>query len=207
MTDSLPPLPLRALIKIPRQPRSVLMVHSILDAGMVVIREEGLAAMSTNRVADRAGISIGSLYQYFDSKEQLYAALLDRIVGELMAIVDRRSPALAEQPLRAWVRDLLGDVWDYLEADQGMYLRVLRNWSQLDFMRGIDALEQKLLGVLSLYALQHGAAGGPDLPARIYILINSVLFTLVRYISRPSPLVSREALMAAFGEMVERALG
>ena len=193
--------------KQPRQARSRLMVDSLIDATALTIAEYGLAAATTARIAEAAGISIGSLYPYFDGKEQMYAALLDRIVGELMAIVDRRSPALASQPLREWVRGLLNEVWDYLEEDQGLYLRVLRNWSQLDFMRGIDALEQKLLGVLSLYALQHGAAGGPDLPARIYILINSVLFTLVRYISRPSPLVSREALIAAFGEMVERALG
>lgn len=134
--------------------------------------------------------------------------MLDRIVAQLLALVDARSVALAQQPLRAWVQDLLNDVWDYLEAENGLYLKVLRNWSQLDFMRGIDALEQKLLGVLSLYALRQATVvSQADLPARIYILINSVLFTLVRYISQPSPLVSRESLITAFGELVERALG
>lgn len=194
--------------KQPRQARSRLMVDSLIDATALTIAEHGLANATTARIAETAGISIGSLYQYFDSKEQLYAALLDRIVAELMAVVDRRSAALARQTLSEWVRGLLDEVWDYLEADQGLHLKVLRNWSQLDFMRGIDALEQKLLGVLSLYALQQAAvAGRADLPARIYILINSVLFTLVRYISQPSPLVSREALIKAFGEMVERELG
>lgn len=194
--------------KQPRQARSRLMVDSLVDATALTIAEHGLASATTARIAETAGISIGSLYQYFDSKEQLYAALLDRIVAELMAVVDRRSAALARQPLHEWVRGLLDEVWDYLEADQGLHLKVLRNWSQLDFMRGIDALEQKLLGVLSLHALQQAAvAGRADLPARIYILINSVLFTLVRYISQPSPLVSREALVRAFGEMVERELG
>ncbi|MDO8332276.1 MAG: TetR/AcrR family transcriptional regulator [Fluviicoccus sp.] len=194
--------------KQPRQARSRLMVDSLIDATALTIAEHGLGDATTARIAETAGISIGSLYQYFDGKEALYAALLDRIVAQLLALVDTRSATLAQQPLRTWVKDLLNDVWDYLEAENGLYLKVLRNWSQLDFMRGIDALEQKLLGVLSLYALQRApVVSQADLPARIYILINSVLFTLVRYISQPSPLVSREALIAAFGEMVERELG
>jgi AcrR family transcriptional regulator len=194
--------------KQPRQARSRLMVDSLIDATALTIAEHGPGDATTARIAETAGISIGSLYQYFDCKEALYSALLNRIVAQLLALVDARSAALAQQPLRAWVQDLLNDVWDYLEAENGLYLKVLRNWSQLDFMRGIDALEQKLLGVLSLYALQQATVvNQADLPARIYILINSVLFTLVRYISQPSPLVSRESLITAFGELVERALG
>ncbi|MFP5431416.1 MAG: TetR/AcrR family transcriptional regulator, partial [Gammaproteobacteria bacterium] len=71
-------LPQSALIKIPRQPRSIGMVHSILDAGMAVIRDTGLAGMTTNRVADRAGMSIGSLYQYFANRESILAGIIER---------------------------------------------------------------------------------------------------------------------------------
>lgn len=192
--------------KQPRQARSRQMVDSIVDAAARVIAERGLGEATTGRIAKATGISIGSLYQYFDGKESIYTALLDRIVQDLLARVDQRSGLLGQALLNNWVSGLLNDVWDYLEADNGLYLKVLRNWSQLDFMRGMDVLEQKLLGVLSLYALQRGVQGGGDLPARIYILINSVLFTLVRYISQPSPWVSRAGIIAAFADLVERAL-
>lgn len=192
--------------KQPRQNRSKQMVDNILEAAARVIAERGLGDATTGRIAEAAGISIGSLYQYFDGKESIYAALLDHIVQELTALVDRHSARLGEASLQGWVSGLLNDAWDYLEAGDGLYLKVLRNWSQMDFMRGMDVLEQKLLGVLSLYALQQGVSGGADLPARIYILINSVLFTLVRHISNPSPWVSRESIIHAFADLVEKAL-
>ena len=57
--------------KQPRQIRSQLMVQDILEAANIVLKESGLAAFNTNRVADVAGVSIGSLYQYFPNKEAL----------------------------------------------------------------------------------------------------------------------------------------
>ena len=57
--------------KIPKQERSRLLVESIIDATAIVIAKHGLAAATTARIAEQAGISIGSLYQYFDSKEDL----------------------------------------------------------------------------------------------------------------------------------------
>lgn len=57
--------------KQPIQERSKLMVEDILEAASVVLLEKGLEAFNTNRVAEVAGVSIGSLYQYFPNKESL----------------------------------------------------------------------------------------------------------------------------------------
>ena len=72
------PLPHSVLLKIPRQPRSIEMVHCILNAGMDVIRDSGLQAMTTNRVAEQAGISIGSLYQYFANRDSILTGIIER---------------------------------------------------------------------------------------------------------------------------------
>jgi AcrR family transcriptional regulator len=195
--------------KIPKQERSRLLVESIIDATAIVIAKHGLAAATTARITDEVGISIGSLYQYFDNKEDLYEAVLERIVEKLITLVEKQSLTKEPFTLSVWVTTLLNDVWDFLEADNGLYLQVVRNWSQLDFVSGMDVLEQKMLSVLSVYLLQQPTRISPntgDLPARLYILTNSILFTLLRYISKPSPLVSRQALIAEFANMVERSL-
>ena len=195
--------------KTPKQARSRLLVASIIDATAIVIAKHGLAAATTARITDEVGISIGSLYQYFDNKEDLYEAVLERIVEKLIALVEKQSLTKEPFTLSVWVTTLLNDVWDFLEADNGLYLQVVRNWSQLDFVSGMDVLEQKMLSVLSVYLLQQPTRISPntgDLPARLYILTNSILFTLLRYISKPSPLVSRQALIAEFANMVERSL-
>jgi AcrR family transcriptional regulator len=69
--------------KIPRQTRSKLMVETILDATARVLIEEGFSRTTTNRVAERAGISVGSLYQYFPSREALVAAVARRFSEEM----------------------------------------------------------------------------------------------------------------------------
>jgi AcrR family transcriptional regulator len=61
--------------KLPRQSRSVAMVDAILEASARILLERGYIGMSTNAVAERAGVSVGSLYQYFPNKESLLAAL------------------------------------------------------------------------------------------------------------------------------------
>lgn len=64
--------------KSPKQGRSKSLVTTILTATTRVLESGGYAKATTNRVAELAGVSIGSLYQYFPSKEALVAAILDQ---------------------------------------------------------------------------------------------------------------------------------
>ena len=64
--------------KAPRQRRAVHTVDALLEAAALVLEEEGLEGFNTNAVARRAGASVGSLYQYFPSKDALTLALLLR---------------------------------------------------------------------------------------------------------------------------------
>ena len=64
--------------KQPVQRRSKATVDAILVAAAQVFEAHGYAAGTTNRIAERAGVSIGTLYQYFPSKEAIAAALLER---------------------------------------------------------------------------------------------------------------------------------
>jgi AcrR family transcriptional regulator len=75
------------------------MVESILRATTRILVSDGYAALNTNRVAEEAGASVGSLYQYFPSKESLVAALLERHIDETLAQVRREVPALSSLPL------------------------------------------------------------------------------------------------------------
>lgn len=67
----------------PQQGRSQVTVEAILDSVSRVIREQGTAAVTTNRIADAAGVSIGTLYQYFSNKQDIFNALHERQFGYL----------------------------------------------------------------------------------------------------------------------------
>jgi len=93
--------------KAPSQDRSRALVRAVLDATAAVLAKEGYDALTTRRVAERAGVSVGSLYQYFPSKEALVHALL---VEHLEDAAARRPAALdrADLPLDERVRLVVG---------------------------------------------------------------------------------------------------
>lgn len=64
--------------KIPQQARSHALVEAILDAAAQILQKHGRRAATTNAIAGRAGVSIGSLYQYFPNGEAIVVALAER---------------------------------------------------------------------------------------------------------------------------------
>lgn len=86
------------------QSRSLATVETILRATTHILKREGYDALSTNKVADRAGVSVGSLYQYFPNKAALVAALVDRHVEEMFAAILAEAPALMAMPIEQAVR-------------------------------------------------------------------------------------------------------
>lgn len=71
--------------KIPRQARAQATVEAIIVATAQLLTEQGFVNLTTARVAERAGVSIGSLYQYFPNKQGLAAAVVDHYSDEVLA--------------------------------------------------------------------------------------------------------------------------
>jgi AcrR family transcriptional regulator len=90
--------------KTPRQQRSTETVNVILEAAARVLERHGLAGFTTNAVAERAGVSIGSLYQYFPSKEALTATLIRR---ETSTLIENAAAAFDEASGRVALSGLI----------------------------------------------------------------------------------------------------
>jgi AcrR family transcriptional regulator len=89
------------------QERSRATVDALVEATARILRREGFDRASTNRIAEQAGVSIGSLYQYFPSKEALVAAVIDRHHEELMQVVRGALAKVATLPMKQAVRTLV----------------------------------------------------------------------------------------------------
>jgi AcrR family transcriptional regulator len=72
--------------KKPQQRRSRVTIDTIFEAAIQVLLANGLDRITTIQIADRAGVSVGSLYQYFPNKNALLAAIVKRHVGEVVDI-------------------------------------------------------------------------------------------------------------------------
>lgn len=94
--------------KTPRQSRSIATVEAVLEAAARILEERGPDGFNTNAIAERAGVGIGSVYQYFPNKHALVAALVRRSTAALHARVEAAGPqALAgdfESGIAALVR-------------------------------------------------------------------------------------------------------
>ena len=89
------------------QQRSRLTVNALLEATARILIREGFDKASTNRVAEVAGVSIGSLYQYFPSKEALVAALIDRHNRRVMQAVQGELAEALDLSIEEAVRRLV----------------------------------------------------------------------------------------------------
>jgi AcrR family transcriptional regulator len=74
--------------RIPSQARSEETIRIIFEATAQVLSDCGEGALTTNRIAQRAGVSIGTLYQYFDSKEAIVLAMLAREREQILSTLD-----------------------------------------------------------------------------------------------------------------------
>jgi AcrR family transcriptional regulator len=110
----------------PRQVRAQRTVGFILDAAAYILAEQGLAGFTTNRVAERAGVNIASLYQYFPDKAAILAALQARHVArpdQPDALPARER--LAELPLAQMLRALVDGALAEHAANPAMHRTLL----------------------------------------------------------------------------------
>ncbi|MFF3975427.1 TetR/AcrR family transcriptional regulator [Streptomyces sp. NPDC001828] len=131
--------------KQPRQVRAELTRQRILDAAARVFAEHGYAAGTTNRIAERARVSIGSLYQYYPNKDAILVELLTRHLDAGMAALSRHqdepSPKSIEGVMRRQVRSAIEN-----HRDDPQLLRVM-------FEQGPRAPE--LLARVAQHELRH----------------------------------------------------
>jgi AcrR family transcriptional regulator len=102
-----------AIAKAPKRARGVQRVAELLDAGAALFAENGYDATTMTQIAQRAGASIGSLYQFFPSKEVLAEALFGRYVERMASLLEdlaKRAPGLSPVRLADTLVDLMLDV-------------------------------------------------------------------------------------------------
>jgi AcrR family transcriptional regulator len=106
------------------QERSRATVDALVEATARILVKEGFDKASTNRIAQKAGVSVGSLYQYYPGKEALVAAVIDRHSQELMQIARTVLADMASLPLEQAVRRLVAAAIDAHRVDPKLH-RVL----------------------------------------------------------------------------------
>lgn len=114
--------------KTPIQSRSRVTVDAIFEATIQVLLSDGLAALTTTRVAERAGVSVGTMYQYFPNKKALVFALNERYLNALAERVEATCAGMVGKPVAEMVEALIETYWstktERVELTQALYRSV-----------------------------------------------------------------------------------
>ncbi len=117
--------------RLPVQARARATFEAILEASARVLVERGYDAASTNRVAEVAGVSIGTLYQYFPNKEALFVALIERHFDEQVELLQRMVGSLIDAPLAEAVRAYVGALFEAHANDKAFHDAILQQVTHL----------------------------------------------------------------------------
>jgi AcrR family transcriptional regulator len=160
--------------KTPRQERSVAMVETLLEAAARVFVKEGYARATTNRIAAAAGVSVGSLYQYFPSKDAIAVELLRRYRDSLVQLVASRLAGVTRATFAEVVRGLLGDLVRAEGINPTLHRVLVEQVLRSDARREVLGFEERLEALL-VRALRDAGVKVADHELSAFILVRVVL--------------------------------
>lgn len=160
--------------KRPRQARSAATLDAIFEATIQVLLADGMRALTTTRVAERAGVSVGTMYQYFPHKQSLIYALNERYLEVLADKVEATCRAETGHPVAEMLAALIETYWraktERAEVTRALYRSVVEmdNEALVEaFARRVDAATTAML------------ASAPDATFGDVQMVNLTLVTVI----------------------------
>lgn len=181
--------------KSPRQARSQAMVELILDAAARVLIERGYAGANTNLVAERAGISVGSLYQYFPNKDSLISALHSRHMRQMNATLERAFEVTREMGFEEALATVVDSLVEAHRVEAGLHRVLEMQLAGLGLLAENAEFERQLgERIHGLFLRYQGEIRVTDLRLANYMLLHA-MHALVHAVvhERPSGVSLKQA--------------
>lgn len=171
------------------------MVETILEAAARILEKDGFDGLTTNAIAGKAGISIGSLYEYFPNKEAILVAMARNILTEDEAVMAKAIEAALAVPgndvVRSVVRALIGlfeRKRDVRRMIMYVHVRLGLAEEQILPVQAIAGMVERLQGAI------FGVPAAPVDPVKIFVLVRAVLGVVRSAFIEKSPLLTSDAL-------------
>jgi len=189
--------------KRPTQARARRTVDLILEAAAQILARDGEEKLTTNHIAERAGFSIGTLYQYFPNRESILDALIDReresSDRRIRAALAQIEPGAIAETVREIVRILIGSF-----ARRGrVRKRFAISMTRLAIARGDQTRLDQIAGLIIGAWRDASARAGRDLDdSEVYVLTRAVLGTLRATVLEDSPRLKTRAFEDALVRLI-----
>jgi len=187
----------------PRQARSIHTVNAIIEAGFIAVADAGSKPVTTRQIADIAGISVGSLYEYFKNKEAIYDAMAEKFMTDVISMIQPVLPTLARLPADELIRTLMHHFRDLLDANNQRYRKCVRTSIHAQFHQYLEPVSRVMMDLVMHYLMANPKlmqAG--KVQTMSYIFISSGIYCVVRHVSDPAPPISYDEMTEGVIDMV-----
>jgi AcrR family transcriptional regulator len=137
------------------QARSRATVAALVEATARILVEEGFDKASTNRIAEVAGVSVGSLYQYFPGKEALVAAVAARHQQEIMATVRGELAEILAEPVDQAMRRLVAVAVKAHRVDPGLHRVLAEQIPRVGELATLETFDRENFALFRGYLERH----------------------------------------------------
>jgi AcrR family transcriptional regulator len=157
------------------QDRSRATVDALIEATARILVREGFDKASTNRIAEVAGVSVGSLYQYYPGKEALVGAVIDRHNQEVMQLVRGALAEVAAQPLEKAVRRMVAIAIEAHRIDPKLHRVLAEQIPRTGRLENVETFNREAHALFRAYLEAHrDELRTLDLGLATYVCVTSI---------------------------------
>jgi len=184
------------------QERSRAMVDVLIETTARILVRDGFDRASTNRIACQAGVSVGSLYQYYPGKEALVVAVINRHNRDLMKVVRDAMAEVAAQPIDIGVRRLVAAAIEAHRIDPRLHRVLAEQIPRTGALEDVEAFSRENYDIFRTYLESHrDELRAVDLDLATFVCVTSIEALTHTAVLHRSEILSDEAV----GTLVEEA--
>ncbi|OTG63901.1 TetR/AcrR family transcriptional regulator [Acinetobacter silvestris] len=189
--------------KKPQQQRAMIIVNNILEATQLCIVEYGLLQVTTPKIAEKSGVSVGSIYQYFENKEEIIQELLRRKSENLGLALKQIAISQESFNIQEIIPVSIQFGFDMMKADDGFFIEILKHWHGYNNSEAAQVLEQHFFEAgMYVFNRFYSDWNFETLKHKSFVIINSTLFTMMQYVSNNNFLISEQQLKSELSSMI-----
>ncbi|MDE2467003.1 MAG: TetR family transcriptional regulator [Alphaproteobacteria bacterium] len=183
--------------KVASQERSRATVEALIEATARILVRDGFERASTNRIAELAGVSVGSLYQYFPGKESLVAAVIERHQQEIMQTVRDELAGVLDMPVEQAVRKLVAIAVKAHRVDPKLHRVLAEQIPRVGKLEKVASFNSENYALFRTYLESHrDELAVDDLELASFVCVTSIEALTHNAVLHHSRMLSDEAMEA-----------
>jgi len=190
------------------QQRSRATVDALIEATARILVRQGFDKASTNRIAEMAGVSIGSLYQYYPGKDALVAAVIDRHNQELMKVVRGAFAEVTTLPIEQAVRRLVAVAIEAHRIDPRLHRVLAEQIPRTGRLENVETFNREVHALFKAYLEGHSdELHVVDLELAAFMCVTSIEALAHTAVLYHSKMLSEEAVETLVNETTRLVVG